>query len=105
MRPYHLLWLAAALIAPPAIRAATAPWDTFSVLRDRDTIAARFEAMPEAELKTLYLHCSAEADRRLLDIGEAAVCSIAYEALKRRIFGGDFEALLAWWRAQPRLPR
>ena len=29
---------------------------------------------------------------------EAALCSIGFEALKKRKFGGDFNAMLAWWR-------
>jgi hypothetical protein len=27
-------------------------------------------------------------------------CSLGHEALLRRVFGGDFNALLAWWRSQ-----
>ncbi|KAB2873792.1 MAG: hypothetical protein IT503_08590 [Burkholderiaceae bacterium] len=103
MKAYHLAWLAAAL-APPAIHADTAPWGAHSVLREHEAIAARFEVMPEADLKAVYLRCDAEANRRLLDFGDAALCSLAYEALKRRVFGGDFDALLAWWRTQPRVP-
>jgi hypothetical protein len=25
-----------------------------------------------------------------------------YEELKDRVFGGDFQRLVAWWKAQPR---
>jgi hypothetical protein len=35
---------------------------------------------------------------RLLSIDEAAACSIAWETLRERRFGGSHEAILAWWR-------
>jgi len=65
---------------------------------DRERLAARFERVAEADLKTLYLRCARESSRRLLGFDEAALCSTAGEALKARSFGGDFNALLAWWR-------
>ncbi|MBL8351815.1 MAG: hypothetical protein JNL87_16065 [Burkholderiaceae bacterium] len=51
------------------------------------------------ELEREFWRCDHEAVRRLLDAGTAAQCSIAYEALKKHRFGGDFAAMLAWWRA------
>ena len=52
------------------------------------------------ELKTVYLECDRFATRTLLDLGHAAHCSMVGEELKHRVFGGDFERLLAWWREQ-----
>lgn len=52
------------------------------------------------ELKRVYLECDRFATRTLLDLGDAAHCSMVGEELKHRIFGGDFERLLAWWREQ-----
>lgn len=63
-------------------------------------LVAKLEAAPNEELKSVYNDCSREAETRLLGAGEAAVCSIIYETLKRRVFGGDFAALLDWSRAQ-----
>lgn len=61
---------------------------------------AALEQASHEQLKSIYLACSDEAERRVLGSGEAAACSIAYETLKRRVFGGDFDALLAWSRSQ-----
>ena len=65
-----------------------------------DGLAAQLEAIRESRLKSLYLGCSREALQRALGSGEAASCSIVYESLLRRGFGGDFMAFLAWSRAQ-----
>ena len=52
------------------------------------------------DLKRGYLACHQASMRRMLDMGETMQCSVIYEALKQRAFGGDFERLLAWTRAQ-----
>lgn len=54
----------------------------------------------EPELKAAYLQCDRLALAQMLDFATAASCSATYEALKARVFGGDFERLLAWWRQQ-----
>ena len=41
-------------------------------------------------------------DAPLLLLDEAIPCGMALDSLLRRGFGGDFDALLAWWREQPR---
>jgi len=69
-----------------------------STWRDRERLFAHFEVVGEVSLKALYLRCARESSQRLLGFDEAARCSIAGEVLKARIFGGDFNALLAWWR-------
>lgn len=51
-------------------------------------------------LKEAYLRCDRAATERLLDMGEAANCSVIYEELLRVGFGGDFKRLLAWWHAE-----
>ena len=73
---------------------------SLEVVVRHDSLRTRLDAMQESGLKTLYLHCSKEAMQRALGSGEAASCSIVYETLLRRWFGGDFIALLAWSRAQ-----
>jgi hypothetical protein len=55
---------------------------------------------PVDELKRIYLACDWAASRTVLDASTAAHCSIVGEALQQRAFGGDFEQLLAWWRAK-----
>jgi len=55
---------------------------------------------PLGELKARYLACDRAATRTVLDPGTAAACSSAAEALLKRGFGGDFDRLIAWWRAE-----
>jgi len=69
-------------------------------LADREAWLSRYEALPPHCLKTLFMVCSEAAKVQLLDLGAAATCSIGYEALLRRGFAGDFQALMAWWRTQ-----
>jgi hypothetical protein len=52
------------------------------------------------ELKRVYLECDRAATHALLDLAVAAHCSMVGEELKHRAFGGDFDRLIAWWRAQ-----
>jgi hypothetical protein len=54
--------------------------------------------MPEASLKVYFLRCSREATRRMMGLDGGAMCAVAQDVLKARAFGGDFDALLAWWR-------
>jgi hypothetical protein len=50
-------------------------------------------------LQRTYLECDRVSTHTLLDLGSAAHCSMVGEELKHRVFGGDFERLIAWWRA------
>ena len=69
-------------------------------LESEARLAAHLEQAPHEQIQAVYVACSNEAEQRLLGFGEAAMCSLVYETLKRRVFGGDFDALLAWSRAQ-----
>jgi len=60
----------------------------------RDLASVSVEA-----LQRTYLECDHIATRTLLDLASAAHCSMVGEELKHRVFGGDFEQLIAWWRA------
>lgn len=55
-------------------------------------------AGPAHLLKRHYLACDHAASASVLDAPTAMACSIVYEELKHTVFGGSFEALLAWWR-------
>lgn len=66
--------------------------------------AAHIAALPEADLKKFYLTCSRESVRGRLGGGEIQLCSIGYEELLQRSFGGDFRAFLAWRRDAVRRP-
>ncbi len=63
-----------------------------------DQVAIAFEQAPIDHLESIYLRCAREAELRLLSVGEAALCSTASETLLKRRFGGDFDAMLSWWR-------
>jgi hypothetical protein len=59
-----------------------------------------FATVSADQLKSAYLECERTAATGLVDTGSAASCSAIYEALKERVFGGEFQRLLAWWNAQ-----
>jgi len=81
-----------------ALSAAAHP--SLSAWTDRDLIRVRLERLAEPDLKLVYLRCCEASERGLLTFEEAARCSQAHEVLKQNVFGGDFEALLNWWRLQ-----
>lgn len=64
----------------------------------REQLLARFEQMPEPVLATAFLRCDREARARVLSLDDGARCAMAWDALLRRAFGGDVDALIAWWR-------
>ena len=77
------------------------PSESGSIGSDRgDPILEAPAQLSEHELKAFYVRCSEQSIERRLDGGEAMACSIAYEILLSKHFGGDFELLLAWSRAQ-----
>ena len=56
------------------------------------------------ELKSAYLSCSGAAVSGRLNTGGITQCSVVYEELKQRAFGGDFAKLLDWSKAHPPEP-
>ncbi len=91
------LCIACLTVAGAAVAQSPAPGSA----RDPEAqFVQQLEQVSHDQLRALYVDCSNEAETRLLGSGEAAVCSFVYETLKRRVFGGDFAALLAWSRAQ-----
>ncbi|SDH70100.1 hypothetical protein [Variovorax sp. OV700] len=60
----------------------------------------RLASISVDELKQVYLACDRAASQQILDSGTAAHCSFVGEALQKRAFGGNFDQLLAWWRAE-----
>ena len=93
-----VLLLAAALALTPAISAGedTNPGELATRI---DDVVAQIKSLPEEDLKKFYRQCSRASVRGHLGAGEIALCSIGYEQLLQRHFGGDFRALLAWRRA------
>jgi hypothetical protein len=74
------------------------PGSEAGLLADRAGLLAQYRRLPTPCLQQIFRACTEEADRSLLDLGSAAVCSLSYEALLQQEFGGSFPALLAWWR-------
>ncbi len=97
MNAHHLtlaVYAFALTVCPPAL----AQTSTQATATER-VIARPSEADALAALERNFWLCERASQRTLLDSGTAAHCSIVYETLKARRFGGDFKALLAWWQA------
>lgn len=65
---------------------------------------SRIKALPEAELKAFYRRCARASVRGQLSNGEIALCSVGYQQLLDRHFGGDFQAFLEWRRGTDARP-
>jgi hypothetical protein len=97
------------LVAAPGALATTAgncelPAQDADLLADRETMLQRYERLPQHCLKAIVHACTAASAQALLDFGSAAACSFSYEALLKNGFGGNFHALMAWWRSERREP-
>jgi hypothetical protein len=53
-------------------------------------------ALSPESLRAAYLACERAATAERMDTGGVMECSVIYEDLKRRVFGGDFARLRAW---------
>ncbi len=97
-------WVLAALTAPLAAGATEAACPAAGELpghlAEREHNLARLQRLPNPCLKGLFQQCSHMADRGMLEGSSALSCLLAYEALLRGSFRGDFQALMDWWRAQ-----
>ena len=65
---------------------------------------ARYHQLPDGCLKTMFMQCSAASEKEVLGMGTVMECSLGYEALLKRVFAGNFDALLAWWRDERGAP-
>jgi hypothetical protein len=65
-----------------------------------DPLRARLEALTEHEAKQFYLDCSDAALHGTHDRASTTACSVSYDVVLNRHFGGAFHALLAWSRSQ-----
>jgi hypothetical protein len=53
-------------------------------------------ALSPESLRAAYLACERAATAERMDAGGVMECSVIYEELKRRVFGGDFGRLREW---------
>ncbi len=67
-------------------------------MANRAATISAMEQLPESCLKSLLVECDETAHQSLIDPGSAALCSMGYEALLHKTFGGSFGAMLAWWQ-------
>ena len=61
---------------------------------------ARVRAMSIAELKGVYLGCEQSSTESRLDTGDVMYCSLVYEELKEKGFGGEFWRIRSWLEGQ-----
>ena len=61
-------------------------------------------ALPLDHLKTAYLACDRAASESALSLSDFQRCGVVGDELLKRGFGGDFDRLLAWWRARETAP-
>lgn len=89
------------LAAAGPLHAATAEEATpaIALLGAREQLLAAFDAMPQVRLEDVFLRCARESSEHMLGLDEAVPCAMAWDTLLKREFGGDIDALLAWWRA------
>jgi hypothetical protein len=92
-------WVAKRHFQPRAGASASASSSGHPVVIGHRPIRSGFDDMPDASLKAFFIGCSREAARSMLSLDEGAMCAVAQDVLKARSFGGNFDALLAWWRA------
>lgn len=56
------------------------------------------------EAVVLFWDCDyAASTDSVLDMSAGAACSIAYEKVLKQKFNGDFNALVAWWKAHKKI--
>jgi hypothetical protein len=55
--------------------------------------------LSDAALEARFWACDVASTHTALSAAEGAQCVRWQDELKQRRFGGDFERLLAWWRA------
>ena len=51
------------------------------------------------ELTSQFWECDARSTHEALSAGDGALCVMVADALKERLFDGNFDRMLAWWRA------
>jgi hypothetical protein len=93
-----LMQVAVVVLAGPAVSFAQVQEPPLGALSSRDQWIATFEQLPEAKLRTIFLRCDRESREHLLQFDEAVMCAMAWDALLKRGFTHDVEAMLAWWR-------
>lgn len=69
-----------------------------SLVTHREQWLAAMNEWPLDRLKTYFLLCDLESRMHWMGLDDGARCAMAWDALLKRCFSGDVEAMLAWWR-------
>ena len=69
-----------------------------SPMAHREHWLAAMNEWPLDRLKTYFLLCDLESRMHWMGLDDGARCAMAWDALLKRCFSGDVEAMLAWWR-------
>lgn len=88
---------AALLIGPGTARADDGIADEAAEPATEAVVDVRYTD-PPSDLEAAFWRCDHAATRYGVDLGLGSACSAITEELKATKFGGDFEALLAWWQ-------
>lgn len=59
-------------------------------------VEVQLRQLPDEELKKRYLACTHASEQGALARLEVRWCSVVYDALLTRTFGGSYDALRAW---------
>lgn len=87
--------LAASAVASDAVREELRPPVPLAPFEEA---VAEIRTLTEAELKRFYLRCARASVRGHISGGEIQLCSVGYEQLLQRVFGGNFREFLEWRR-------
>ena len=90
-----LAFLAVSAVASDAVREELR---TPAPLAPFEEAVAEIGTLTEAELKRFYLKCARASVRGRISGGEIQLCSVGYEQLLQRVFGGNFREFLEWRR-------
>ena len=76
-----------------------------TLARAQNAVQGGFAVLAPSSLPALeevFWRCDHASATRSVDMSEGAECGAATQALKDLRFGGDFAAMLEWWKANKR---
>jgi hypothetical protein len=74
----------------------TSPQTVFGA---REKWLTTFDRIPAPVLAAAFLHCDRAARKTMLNFEDGVRCAMASDALLKRVFNGNVDALIAWWLA------
>ena len=74
----------------------TSPQTVFGA---REKWLTTFDRIPAPALAAAFLNCDRAARKTMLNFEDGVRCAMVSDALLRRVFANDVDALIAWWLA------